>query len=212
MADMTLAQLQALVEQQGAELAKLKAAAAATTPAPTEYYTLAKTGEEIDKILAGGGGGGGGVADAVRYGAAQSLTTAQQAQARSNIGAMQGIESEDYPGCYYVLNGSTVEWITPPMELGVEYRTTARYLGKPIYCKLVNFGTLPNETSKRVTISDNIAATVRVDVIDAKGSYLTQYDGFSTVTASPQAVTIITKVDMSKSNAYCWCEYIKTTD
>lgn len=83
MADLTLAQLQALVEQQGAELAKLKAAAAATTPAPTEYYTLTKTGEEIDEILAGGGG----VNDAVRYGEPQSLTDTQKTQARSNIGA-----------------------------------------------------------------------------------------------------------------------------
>lgn len=88
MADMTLAQLQALVERQGAELAKLKAAAAATTPAPTEYYTLTKTGEEIDEILAGGGGGG--VADAVRYGEAQSLTDTQKKQARTNINAASG--------------------------------------------------------------------------------------------------------------------------
>ena len=29
------------------------------------------------------------------------------------------------------------EWINPPMELGVEYRTTERYLGKPVYTKVV---------------------------------------------------------------------------
>ena len=27
------------------------------------------------------------------------------------------------------------EWVNPPMEVGVEYRTTERYLGKPVYAK-----------------------------------------------------------------------------
>lgn len=33
-----------------------------------------------------------------------------------------------------------VEWINPPMELGTEYRTTERYLGKPVYVKVVECG------------------------------------------------------------------------
>lgn len=32
------------------------------------------------------------------------------------------------------------EWVNPPMELGVEYRTTERYLGKPVYVKVVDCG------------------------------------------------------------------------
>ena len=35
-----------------------------------------------------------------------------------------------------------VEWINPPMELGVEYRTTERYLGKPVYTQIVQFDNL----------------------------------------------------------------------
>lgn len=42
------------------------------------------------------------------------------------------------------------EWVNPPMELGVEYRTTERHQGKPVYVKLVNFGALPNATTKDV--------------------------------------------------------------
>lgn len=38
----------------------------------------------------------------------------------------------------------------PPMLLGVEYRTTERYNGKPVYAKLVNIGALPNATSRYV--------------------------------------------------------------
>ncbi len=34
-----------------------------------------------------------------------------------------------------------VEWINPPMELGTEYRTTERYLGKPVYVKTFNIPT-----------------------------------------------------------------------
>ncbi len=35
------------------------------------------------------------------------------------------------------------EWPEPPMELGVEYRTTERYLGKPVYTRLFNCGNMP---------------------------------------------------------------------
>lgn len=34
------------------------------------------------------------------------------------------------------------EWINPPTLLGVEYRTTERYSGKPVYAKAVNIGKL----------------------------------------------------------------------
>jgi hypothetical protein len=46
-----------------------------------------------------------------------------------------------------VVNG-VEEWVNPPMMIGVEYRTTERYDGKAVYAKLVDFGTLPNATSK----------------------------------------------------------------
>lgn len=42
------------------------------------------------------------------------------------------------------------EYINPPMTLGVEYRTTERYLGKPVYVKLIDCGNLPNGTTKEV--------------------------------------------------------------
>ena len=33
-----------------------------------------------------------------------------------------------------------LEYINPDMQLGVEYRTTERYLGKPVYVKAIDFG------------------------------------------------------------------------
>ena len=41
-------------------------------------------------------------------------------------------------------------WVNPPLEVGVEYRTTERYNGKPVYTKLVNIGSLPSETTSNV--------------------------------------------------------------
>ena len=39
---------------------------------------------------------------------------------------------------------SEVEWANPPMVAGVEYRTTKRHNGKPVYTKLIDFGALSN--------------------------------------------------------------------
>ena len=40
------------------------------------------------------------------------------------------------------------EFENPPMQVGVEYRTTERWNGKPVYAKLVDCGYLPNASSK----------------------------------------------------------------
>lgn len=44
-----------------------------------------------------------------------------------------------------------LEWVNPPLELGVEYRTTERYLGKPVYVKAVECGTIPINSVKAVS-------------------------------------------------------------
>lgn len=186
---------------------------------PESYYVSQYSGEEIDDLL----GKAGSATGAVRYDAAQSLTDAEQAQARGNIaaassggGVMETVlevsassasESYDtlcakldavlatmpaasvkflrvYPPQYYG-SGSDMcalfkntndyasvytigsynndkqgfrmikykrdssdpagqwdplEYINPPMQLGVEYRTTERCLGKPVYVKAIDFG------------------------------------------------------------------------
>ena len=64
-----------------------------------------------------------------------------------------GIESTEYPGCYYRMVDGVVEWFNPPMQVGGidadgnpinEYRTTERYLGKPVYTKAVDCGAWAN--------------------------------------------------------------------
>ena len=45
-------------------------------------------------------------------------------------------------------------WINPPMELGVEYMTTEHHLGKPVYCKLIDCGAVPDvNTNKTIGFS-----------------------------------------------------------
>ena len=53
---------------------------------PDDYYVSQYSGEEIDDLL----GKAGSATGAVRYDAAQTLTDAQKAQARGNIGAPPG--------------------------------------------------------------------------------------------------------------------------
>ena len=42
------------------------------------------------------------------------------------------------------------EWVNPPMAVGVEYRTTERWIGKPIYTKLIDCGNMLNAEPKTI--------------------------------------------------------------
>lgn len=64
------------------------------------------------------------------------------------------VESDEYPGCWYrTVNGET-EWLNPPMITGEEYRTTKRYMGKPVYAGIKNIDALPSDTTTKTTIAD----------------------------------------------------------
>lgn len=63
------------------------------------------------------------------------------------------------------------EHTNPPMELGIEYRTTERYLGKPVYVKLINCGNLPDGTTKEVAHGiENLDFIVGVQAIASNSS------------------------------------------
>lgn len=161
-------------------------------------YIHQYSGEEIDAGITAAG-------NAVRYDQAQSLTTAQQAQARGNIGAMHGINSADSPGCYYLLNGSNVEWINPPMNLGVEYRTTERFLGKPVYVQMVNFGA--NTSGANLYVGENVAQIVRHSEYFLGRNPAPAYNGESwpnTMTCVFQA-EVATNPSSSKLSAKLFC-------
>ncbi|MBR4291673.1 MAG: tail fiber protein [Oscillospiraceae bacterium] len=58
---------------------------------------------------------------------------------RENLEVAQAIKSTEYPGCYYRTVDGETEWLNPPMLPGVEYRTTERWNGKPVYKKRVQY-------------------------------------------------------------------------
>lgn len=60
------------------------------------------------------------------------------------------LESREHPGCYYRMVGGEMEWLNPPMVNMVEYRTTDRWGGKPVYVKRIDLGNLPDASSRTV--------------------------------------------------------------
>lgn len=84
------------------------------------------------------------------------------------------IEDATYPGCYYRYTNGVQEWVNPPMETGVEYRTTERHNGKPVYCKTLETGALTQGT---ITVTHGLSITdtefVRADAytIHPNGRY-----------------------------------------
>ena len=131
------------------------------------------------------------------------------------------IESTDYPSCYYRTVDGVTEWINPPMALGVEYRTTERYLGKPVYVKLVTFGELPINTHKSITaFADNVEKAIDsfgITSDNAKIPTMSYANGYwercVDVYAWPTGIQIITKNwGSSTVTANIFVKYTKTTD
>lgn len=96
------------------------------------------------------------------------------------------------------------EWVNPPMGLGVEYRTTERYDGKPVYAKLIYFGSLPANTSGHIAHGiSGVDKIVSCDLsfFDNADTYSAPYFSGGTVKVSAQAnttyVTVGTTADYS---------------
>ena len=81
-----------------------------------------------------------------------------------------GFESTDYPGCYYRTVNGVVEWLNPPMIAGKEYRTTERYLGKPVYVKMIEAGFNPAGTVKE-TSDKTVSASGLVRFSAVRGAW-----------------------------------------
>ena len=105
------------------------------------------------------------------------------------------------------------EWVNPPMQIGVEYRTTERYMGKPVYVKLVDFGALPNATQKMLEHGiQNISAPFSIEghITSSSRNAVGSSDIWWSFTASK--IIAGTTKDMSTRNAYVKIKYTKTTD
>lgn len=108
------------------------------------------------------------------------------------------------------------EWVNPPMQIGVEYRTTERYLGKPVYVKSIDLGVLPSNSSKEVSIGvDNIENVISVSGTSSNGFAfpvpLHGSDGSIDVIVSRTSIKVITYATQVISSVAV-IKYTKTTD
>ena len=103
------------------------------------------------------------------------------------------------------------EYVNPPMSLGVEYRTTERYLGMPVYVKMIDFGALPYGTRKNVAHgitgkNYNVRSEIRVI---GTGQLLEYKQGITEVIANATDVYITTDSDFSMYSVYFALWYAK---
>ena len=104
-----------------------------------------------------------------------------------------------------------LEWDNPPMIPGVEYRTTERFDGKPVYAKRIYFGYLPNKTTANVShgISGK-AWNVRYSIdTNWTNQFLGVYPAVSAVYADSTNISIATNSDMSTIVVYFTLWYTK---
>lgn len=57
------------------------------------------------------------------------------------------------------------EWSNPPMALGAEYRTTERYMGKPVYVMIIDCGMSEDNKTIRVMPENGLGTLIRGDVV-----------------------------------------------
>ena len=180
--------------------------------APTDVTSLASITKNGFYSIHGGDAPDGGYWQGVHLGGA------------AKYGALQIMESQtNAKGCAclrYTWAGEWTpwEWVNPPLALGVEYRTTERYLGKPVYCKLVNCGEIAGDK----TVAHGISSMSRC--IFAQGNYLgailpmivnrslsdTRTVYISSV--SNTAITIICGANITGGTCYVQVNYTKPTD
>lgn len=93
----------------------------------------------------------------------------QGEQGEPGLGAS---ESQDYPGCYCRTVDGETEWINPPMAVDTEYRTAERWMGQPVYTKLLDGG----EASNGKDVSYGTEASVKIlRLAGTVGSYAFPY-------------------------------------
>lgn len=109
---------------------------------------------------------------------------------------------------------STWEYVNPPMVLGVEYRTTERYLGKPVYVKVVDFGAGANNTEKSVEHGASNATVIDYGgyAESGNGELSVPWMSYSTLSVSSTVIVMTADANYSGYHVYVWIKYYKTTD
>lgn len=113
------------------------------------------------------------------------------------------------------------EHVNPPMRLGIEYRTTERYNGKPIYRKAINLGAMPNATIARINHGvENIDFCFPPEGCMFHGAgannvsfpYFESITNFCSTELQKSGIVIATGGNSSAFNGIIYLKYTKTTD
>jgi hypothetical protein len=146
--------------------------------------------------------------------------TGEVSIAHSDVGAAPATEDATYPGCYYRMVGGVKEWINPPMQIGVEYRTTERYNGKTVYVTAISLGTLPASGEKGTTYTESTSPATAVVHLAAyaksASGTINQFPFYNSsgvlqgkASATSSKVYIDAFKDMSSNTGYAIIKYTK---
>ena len=115
-------------------------------------------------------------------------------------------------GMYRTIDGET-EWFNPPMEIGVEYRTTKRFEGNPVYTMAVACGDMPK--SGGLNIPHGCAAKKIVSCRGVTGAgialpYVSAAGGRLWVSANRVNVVLYSSYDNEATSIVATIEYTKS--
>lgn len=138
------------------------------------------------------------------------------------------ISGSTYQGCKMqrTMYGSDVydwEWVNPPMLAGYEYRTTERYMGKPVYIKLVDCDGMPSPNSTK-EVEHGIQPISHI--VDFGGEMMPSYanpislpfrfssDNYAYLSVDVHRVVLESgATDLAAyTDVHVWIKYTKTTD
>ena len=121
-------------------------------------------------------------------------------------------EATVYERQYYSQEWHEWECVNPPMVVGQEYRTTERYMGKPVYTKLIYCDTLPNTTYKLFPHGATVSQAIRCVGQMSDGNSLPfrfSTTNYVEIYAGPENIVIFAGNDKTNRSAYAQMWYIK---
>ena len=121
-------------------------------------------------------------------------------------------EGTVYERQYYSAEWHEWECVNPPMEIGVEYKTTERYMGKPVYTKLIFCDTLPNTTYKLFPHGAAVKQAIRCVGQMSDGNSLPfrfNATNYVEIYAGPENIVIFAGNDKTNRSAYAQMWYVK---
>lgn len=102
------------------------------------------------------------------------------------------------------------EWEHPPMVIGVEYRTTKRIAGKPVYTKFFRLGDVSGGSTITVSMGENIGTWKNIVAItDASGNDLSYGNAITNAYADQDKIVVTVS---GTTYLLATVEYIKSTD